>query len=136
EGRGGGRGGWWLVYRADGGGSAGRDCGDREGAGRGAHFGRVDDATGAVARDRSAGGADHARDRGGAHAARVVAHSEAQGGGGRALPDPHRSILGCYGASVSSHPEERSAGPRLEGWTRAPCLLLILRDGRFAASSG
>src|SRR3954470_9355566 len=40
-----------------------------------------------------AGGADHARDRGGAHAARAVTHSEAEGGGRGALPDPHRGYL-------------------------------------------
>lgn len=32
--------------------------------------------------------------------------------------------------------EERSAGPRLEGWARTPRPLPILRDGRTAAASG
>src|SRR5262249_32768119 len=36
----------------------------------------------------------------------------------------------------ATHPEERSAGARLEGWDPAPCVLPILRDARCARSSG
>ena len=39
------------------------------------------------------------------------------------------------GLKETPHPEERPAGPRLEGWQRAPLLLPMLRDARFARSS-
>jgi homoserine dehydrogenase len=72
---------------------AGRDRGRLQGAGRGAHFARVDATTRPVRRRRGAGGADHARDRGGADAACAVAYRQTQGGGRGTLPDPHRVVL-------------------------------------------